>query len=140
VCERNIYWQKQKEVFVAFMYSENTYDRVDRVAISGVLRLYGVGGRILSAINGMHEESMACVIIGRKLVRKTKVDVGLRHGYVMSPCLLNIFIHGVVGAVDARVMDRGAALMFDSGGEWQLNQILCEDDTTLVGDEECKLQ
>jgi hypothetical protein len=57
----------------------------------------------------------------------------------MSPWLCNIFIDGVVGEVNARVLERGAALMSGSGGEWQLHQILYADDIALVADEGCKL-
>jgi hypothetical protein len=71
-----------------------------------VLGKYGVGCTILSAIKSMCEESTVCVRIGRKLGRKFKVDVGLRQGCVMSPWLYNIFIDGVVGEVNARVLER----------------------------------
>jgi hypothetical protein len=37
-------------------------------------------------------------------------------------------------------MERGAALMSDSGVEWQVNQILYADDAALIADKECKLQ
>jgi hypothetical protein len=49
----------------------------------------------------------------------------------INTILFNIFIDGVL----SEVMERRAALMSDSGGEWQLNQILYTDDTTLVADE-----
>jgi hypothetical protein len=83
LCEK--YLEKQKEVFVAFMDIEKANDIVDRMAMWEVLRMYGAGGKILSAIKSMYEESMACVRICRKLRKKFKVDVGLRLGCVMSP-------------------------------------------------------
>jgi hypothetical protein len=46
----------------------------------------------------------------------------------------------VVREVNARVMELGAALMSDIGGEWQVNQRLYADDTALIADTECKLQ
>jgi hypothetical protein len=72
----------------------------------------------------MYEENMVCVRICRKLRRKFKVDVGLHQGCVMSPWLFNIFIDGVERELNARVTERRAALMSDSGGEWRVNQIL----------------
>jgi hypothetical protein len=59
-------------------------------------------------------------------------------GSALGP--FNIFIDGVVREINARVLERGAALMGDSDDEWQLSQILYVDDTALVADEECKLQ
>jgi hypothetical protein len=61
-----------------------------------VLTMYGVGGKILSTIKSMYEESKVSIRIGRKRGRKLKVDVGLRQGCVTSPWLFNIFINGVV--------------------------------------------
>jgi hypothetical protein len=116
VCEK--YLERQKEVFVAFMGLEKAYDRVDRMAMWEVLGMYGVGGKILGVIKNMYEESTVCVRIGRKLGRKFKVDVGLRQGCVMSPWLFNIFIDGMVREVNARVLERGAALISGVGGEW----------------------
>jgi flavoprotein len=71
------YLEKQTEVFLAFLDIKKAYDRVDKIAMSEVLRMYGVEDKILSATKSMYEESMVCVRIGRKLGRKYKVDVGL---------------------------------------------------------------
>jgi hypothetical protein len=127
-------------MFVAFMDLEKAYDRIDRQAMWDVLMMYGVGGKVLSAIKSMYEESVVCVRIGQVLGRKFRVDVGLRQGCVTSPWLFNIFIVGVVREVNSRVMERGVALVSDNDREWQLNQILYADDTALVTDEESKLQ
>jgi hypothetical protein len=83
----------------------------------------------------MYEESMVRVRIGRGLETKFRVDVGLRRGCVMSPWLFNIFVDGVVRQVNSRVMEKGVALVSDNDRDWQLNQILYTDDTTLVADE-----
>jgi hypothetical protein len=52
--------KKQKKVFVALMDLEEAYDRVDRIAMWEILMMYSVGGKILSAIKSMYEESMVC--------------------------------------------------------------------------------
>ena len=41
------YLGKGKDVYFAFLDLEKAYDRVDRDAIWNVLRLYGIGGRLL---------------------------------------------------------------------------------------------
>ncbi len=45
VCEK--YLGKGKEVFWTFMNLEKTHDRSDREGLWTVLRLYGLGGRLL---------------------------------------------------------------------------------------------
>jgi hypothetical protein len=42
--------------------------------------------------------------------------------------------------VNARVKERGRTLISDSGGDWQVNQILYADDTTLLADEKPKFR
>jgi hypothetical protein len=83
---------------------EKPYDRVDMMAMRKVLRMYGVGRNILSAINIMDEEGMVCVRIGRMPGRKFKVGVWLCQGCGISPLLFNVFIEGVVREVNGRVI------------------------------------
>ncbi len=40
---------------------EKAYDRVDWLALWKVLRIYGVGGKLLSAIKSFYEETSTCV-------------------------------------------------------------------------------
>ncbi len=48
VCEK--YLAKVKEDFWAFMDLEKAYDRSDREGLWTVLRLYGLGGRLLKGV------------------------------------------------------------------------------------------
>ncbi len=45
---------------------EKAYDRVDWLALWEVLRIYGVGGKLLSAIKSFYEAASACVKIHRE--------------------------------------------------------------------------
>ncbi len=47
------------------MYLEKAYGRVDWLALWDVLKIYGVGGKLLSAKNSFYEKASMCVkIIG----------------------------------------------------------------------------
>ena len=48
VCEK--YLANWKDVFKAFMYLENSYDTIDRHATWWMLRVHGVGGKLLKAV------------------------------------------------------------------------------------------
>ncbi len=54
---------KGKKLYAAFMEVEKAYDTVNWLAVWEVLKLYGVGGKLLSAIKSFYEEASACVII-----------------------------------------------------------------------------
>ena len=69
------------------------------------------------------------------------VNVALRQGCVMSPCLFNVYMDGVVREVNVRVLGKWLELLGANGGRFELNQLLFADDTALVADSEklCRL-
>ncbi len=75
---------------------EKAYDRVDWLALWDILKIYGVGGKLLSAINSFYEEASTCVKISRETGEPFEIKVGLRQGCVMSPWLFNIYMDGVM--------------------------------------------
>ncbi len=84
MCGSNIFFQdggrkileKRKKIYVAFMDLEKAYDRVDWLALWEVLRIYGVGGKPLSAIKSFYEAASACVKINGKTSEHFEIEVG----------------------------------------------------------------
>ena len=132
--------ERQKCIF-CILDLEKAYNRVDRKAMWNVLRLYGVGGKLLKAVKSLYVGSKACVRVGNELSDWFEVRVGLRQGCVMSPWLFNLYIDGVVREVNARVLGHGLELIDANEIAWQLNQLLFVDDTVVVADSEklCQL-
>ena len=81
-----------------------------------MFRIYGVGGNLLKAVQSFYSESRACVRGESGVSEWFDVNVGLRQGCVMSPCLFNIYIDGVVREVKARAQGKGVELL-GRGGE-----------------------
>ena len=106
-----------------------------------MLGFYGVGGKLLAAIQSFYNNSRALVRVGNRESESFPVRVGLRQGCVMSPWLFNIFMDGVVREINARLGERGLGLIEGGGGRnWIINQVLFADDTALVADSEEGLQ
>ena len=59
---------------------EKAYDTIDRQ----MLRLYGVGGKLLKAVQSFYQDSRACVRVGNDESEWFPVNVGLRQAYVVS--------------------------------------------------------
>ena len=78
ICEK--YLAKGKDAFWAFMDLEKAYDRVDREAMWRMLSIYGVGGKLLSAIKSFYVDSRACVRVGNKESDSFGVKVGSVRG------------------------------------------------------------
>ena len=65
---------------------------------------YGVGGKLLKAVQSFYVVSRACIRAGND-VREWwfPVKVGLRQGCVMPPWLFNVYMDGVVRKMNVMV-------------------------------------
>ena len=115
-----------------FMDLEKAYDTIDLHGMWQMLRVYGVGGKLLKAVQSIHVDSRACVRVGNDVSEWFMVNVGLRQGCVMSPWLFNVYMDGVVREVNVRVLGKGLELLSANGGRFEINQLLFADDTALV--------
>ena len=59
VCEK--YLANGKDVFWAFIDLEKEYYTIDRHGMWQMLRVYGVGGKLLKAVRSFYADSKACV-------------------------------------------------------------------------------
>ena len=82
---------------------------------------------------------MCCYPVGNDVSEWFPVNVGLRHGCVMSPWLFNVCMDGVVREVNVRVLGKVLELLNANSGMFEINQLLFADDTALVADSEGKL-
>ena len=57
---------------------------IDRHGMWQMLRVYGVGGKLLEAVLGFYIDSRACVQVGYDVCEWFPVNVGLRLDSVMS--------------------------------------------------------
>ncbi len=78
------------------MNLEKAYDRVDWMTLWDVSKIYGVGEKLLNAIKSFYEDASACVKISGETSEDFEIEVGLRQGCVMSPCLFNFYMDGVM--------------------------------------------
>ena len=58
--------------------------------------MYGVGEKLLKAVQSFYVDSWACVQVGNDVSEWFLVNVGLIQGCVMSPWLFNVYMDGVV--------------------------------------------
>ena len=54
-------WEKKWRMYMGFMDLKKVYDRVNREALWQVLRMYNVGGKLLSGVKSMYVDSSAYV-------------------------------------------------------------------------------
>ena len=89
-----------------------------------MLRIYGVGGNLLRAVQSFYDESRACVRGETGVSEWFDVKVGLRQGCMMSPWLFNMSMDGVVREVNERVLGWGVELVGWEGDVSWVNKLL----------------
>ena len=109
VCEK--YLANRKDVFWAFKDLEKATDTIDRHGMWQMPRVYGVGRKLLKAVQSFYVDSRVCARMGNDVSEWFPVNVGLRQGCVMSPWLLNVYMDGVVPEVNLRVLVKGLRLL-----------------------------
>ena len=97
-----------------------------------MLSVYGVGGKLLKAVQSFYVDSKACVLVGNNVSEWFPVNAGLKQGCVVSPWLFNVYMEGVVREVNVRVLGKGLELLSANGDRFELNQLLFADDTALL--------
>ena len=66
---------------------EKAYNTIDRHGMWQMLRVYGVRGKLLEAVQSFYIDSRECVRVGNDASEWFLANVGLRQGCVMSPWL-----------------------------------------------------
>ena len=103
-----------------------------------MLRVYGVGGKLLKAVQNFYVDSRACVGVGNDVNEWFPVNVGLSQGCVMSPWLCNVYMDSVVREVNVRLLGKGLEPLSANGGRFEIKKLLFADDTALLADSEEK--
>ena len=83
VCEK--YLANGTDVFWALKDLEKEYDTIDWHGMRQMLRLHGVRGKVLKAVQSFYKDSKTCVQVGNDVSEWFPVNVGLRQCCVMSP-------------------------------------------------------
>ncbi len=130
---------KTKKLYTVFMDLEKAFDRVDLLALQDVLKIHGVGRKLLSAIKSFYEEASTCVNISGETSEHCEIKVGLRQHCVVSPWLFNIYMDGVMRKMKGKVGEVGVRI-YAEGRKWVLNSILFADDTVLITESESDLK
>ena len=84
---------------------EKAYDTIDRHGMWKMLRVYGVRGKSLKAVQSFYISSRACVRVGNDVSEWFPVNIELRQGCVMSPWFFK-YMDGVIREVYVRVLGK----------------------------------
>ena len=76
-----------EDLFWVFMDLEIAHDTINPDGMSKILRVVGVGGKLLKAVQSFYVNSIGPVRIGMDVSERFPINVELTQGCVMSPWL-----------------------------------------------------
>ncbi len=104
-----------------------------------MLKIYGVGGKLLKGIQAFYREANACVRMGGEFSESFAVEVGVRQGCEVSPWLFNIFMDECMREMKCKLVNAGAKFRFN-GEVCSVVTCLFVDDIVLLAESEGNLQ
>ena len=68
---------------------------IDQHSMCQVLGVYGIGGKLLTAVKSFHVDRRACVRVEIDVNERFPINIGFRQGCVTCPWLFNVCMDGV---------------------------------------------
>ena len=112
---------------LAFVDLEKAFDTVPREMVMATLRWMGVPEAEVRTVEGMYEKKTAIVVVRVGASAEFEVNIGLRHGSLLSP-LLFISV-GLLDLISRKTVMKGA-----------MKKLLYADDLALVANGKQELQ
>ena len=88
-----LYKQKGKRIYAAFVDYRKAFDYVDRSALWSKLLKEGINGHVLRVIMNIYAKAKSCVKSSGKISRSFPNTIGVRQGENLSPLLFDIFLN-----------------------------------------------
>ena len=110
--------EKICSVHMGFLDLGKEYDMVNKEALWQVLRMYDVGGsKLLGGVKSRYVNSSACVIVKGGEDERFRRDSRVRQGSIMSLCLFNMYMDGVMKEVKIGMGKRGDSWRMEESGD-----------------------
>jgi hypothetical protein len=88
-----MYLNKHKKVYCAFVDFKKAFDTVDRVSLWRKLAADGINGRLLTVIHNMYKAAKSCVKDKGQFSNLFNCNVGVRQGENLSPLLFAMYLN-----------------------------------------------
>ena len=98
---------RENIVHVGFIVLEKRYDKINREALCQVLRMYDVGGKLMSGIKSMYVDSLPCIRIKGGESEWFRIDSRVRQRCIMSHWLFNVYMDAMMKEVKMGMRRRG---------------------------------
>ena len=119
---------------LAFLYTK-AFDCVDHNKLWKILQDIGIPDHLTCLLRNLHAGQEATVRTGHGTTDWFKVGKGVRQGYILSPCLFNLYAEDIMR--NTRLDESQAGIKIAGGN---INNLRYPDNTTLVTEIEQELK
>ena len=123
------------EIYFCFIDYAKAFDCVDHNKLWEILQEMGIPDHITCLLRSLYADQEATVRTGRGTTDWFQIGKGARQGYILSPCLFNLYVECIMRNVG---LDEAQAGIKIAGRN--INNLRYIDDTTLMAESEEELK
>ena len=83
--------ESQKNIYFYFINYTKAFDRVDHNKLWKIIKEMGVPEHLTCLLRNLYAGQEATIITGHKTTDWFKIGKGVCQGYILSPCLCNLY-------------------------------------------------
>ena len=137
----NIHWiikkarEYQKNIYFCFLDCAKAFDCVDHNKLWEILQEMGIPDHLTCLLRNMYAGREATVRIGHGTMNWFQTGKGVCQGYVLSPCLFNLYAQYIMKNAGLYEAQTGIKI-----ARRNINNLRYADDTTLMAESEKELK
>ena len=117
----------QKNIYFCFVDYAKAFDSVDHNKLRKIPEELGIPDHLTCLLRNLYENQEATVRTGHRAIDWFQTGKGVCQGYILSPCLLNLYAEYIIR--NARLDEAQAGIKISGRN---INNLTYADDTTLM--------
>ena len=137
----NIHWiiekarEFQKNIYFCFIDYAKAFDFVNHNKLWKILKEMGIPDHLTCLLRNLFAGQEATVRTGQETTDWFQMGKGVRQGYILSPCLFNLYAEYIMRNAGLEEAQAGVKI-----AERNINNLRYADDTTLMAESEEELK
>ena len=125
----------QKNIYFCFIDYAKAFDSVDHHKLWKILREMGIPDHLTCLLRNLYAGQEATVRAGHGTTDWFQIGKGIRQGYILSPCLFNLYAEYIMRNAGLDEAQAGIKI-----ARRNINNLRYADDTTLMAESEEELK
>ena len=125
----------QKNIYFCFIDYDKAFDCMDHNKLWKILKEMGIPDHLICLLRNVYAGQKATVRTGHGTTDWFQIGTGVRQGYILSPCLFNLYAEYIMRNAGLEEAQAGIKIAGRN-----INKLRYADDTTLMAESEEELK